>query len=305
MVGFRAFLAYHLHDLGYRPSLADPDVWMRPAMKDDGFKYWEYVLCYVDDVLSISHQPEKTLKGIQSKFKLKDDKMEEPEIYLGAELSRMDNLEGESCWAMSSDKYCAAMVKNVEVSLEKKGLRLPSRCITPLSHGYKPELDSTGELKADELQSYQEMIGSLRWAIELGRVDILLEVSIMSKHLALPREGHLEQLLHIMGYLKEHKKMRLLFDGSRPKTLESWFKKYDWFDFYRDAKEAIPPNMPEARGLEVSITCFVDANHAGNVKDRRSQTGILIFINKAPILWYSKRQPSVEASTFGAVNFVL
>lgn len=58
--------------------------------------------------------------------------------------------------------------------------------------------------------------------------------------------------------------------------------------------------MPEPRGLEVTISCFVDANHAGNVKDRRSQTGILIFVNKAPIHWYSKRQATVESSTFGA-----
>ena len=53
---------------------------------------------------------------------------------------------------MSSDKYCATMVKNVEESLKKKGLRLPSKCVTPLKHGYKPELDFTSELKADGLQ---------------------------------------------------------------------------------------------------------------------------------------------------------
>ena len=58
--------------------------------------------------------------------------------------------------------------------------------------------------------------------------------------------------------------------------------------------------MPKARGHDVILTCFVDANHAGNQKDRRSQTGILIFINKAPIHWYSKRQNTVKTSTFGA-----
>jgi hypothetical protein len=297
---FRSFLAEHLHDMGYRPSRADPDVWLRPGIKEDGYKYWEMILCYVDDVLAISDNPEKTLKGIQSKFKLKDDKMEVPDTYLGADLSEMDNEDGDICWAMSSDKYCQALVKNVEDVLSKKGLRLPSKCFTPLKHGYKPELDCTGELKADGLQWYQELIGSLRWAVEIGRVDILLETSNMSTYLALPREGHLEQVLHIFGYLKSHKKLRILFDSGLPKVNESWFKNYDWFDFYRDAKEAIPPNMPEARGRGVTITCFVDANHAGNQSDRRSQTGVLIFINKAPIHWFSKRQPTVEASTFGA-----
>ena len=170
----------------------------------------------------------------------------------------------------------------------------------PLSNGYKPEMDCTAELKAEGVQQYQEIVGQLRWAVELGRVDILLETSLMSSYLAMPREGHLEQLLHIVGYLKSHKKMRILFDASHPKIKESWFQEYDWFDFYRDAKEPIPPNAPEARGHDVVTTCFVDANHAGNQIDRRSQTGILIFINKAPIWWHSKRQSTVETSTFGA-----
>ena len=273
---------------------------MRPAIKLDGFNYWEYVLCYVDDIFTISHDPQKTMEGIQRDFKLKDDKVTEPDYYLGATISKMLNAEGDECWAMDSDKYCEAAVKNVEEVLEKKGLRLPSKCRAPIRSENKPEMDDTAELKADGLQWYQELIGQLRWAIELGRVDILLEVSLLSQHLALPREGHLEQVLHVLGYLKEHKKMRLLFDSSQPEMDERWFKEYDWYDFYRYAEDKVPPNAPEARGLPVSVSMFVDASHAGNRKDRRSQTGVLIFINKSPTHWYSKRQPSVETSTFGA-----
>ena len=297
---FRALLAETLHDLGYVPSKADPDVWMRPAVKSNGFTYYEYVLCYVDDVLCISDQAMNTMKGIQETFKLKDDKIEEPDVYLGASLSKMNNETNKECWAMSSDKYCAAAVANVTEVLGKKGLRLPSKCATPLVHGYRPEIDVTPELKADGLQYYQELVGVLRWAVEIGRVDILLEVSMMSAHLALPREGHLEQVIHMFGYLKSHKKFRLMFDSDHPQISLTRFKSYDWFDFYRDAKEAIPGNMPEPRGLPMSTSAFVDADLAGDKSNRRSQTGVLIFCNKAPIHWYSKRQPSVESSTFGA-----
>ena len=184
-------------------------------------------MCYVDDILSISYDPKKTMDGIQRDFKLKGDKVTEPDYYLGATISRMLNVEGVECWAMDSDKYCEAAVKNVEEVLQKKGLRLPSKCRGPTRYGYKPEEDITAELKADGLQWYQELIGQLRWAVELGRVDILLEVALLSQHLALPREGHLEQVLHVMGYLKEHKKMRLLFDSSQPQMDERWFKAYD------------------------------------------------------------------------------
>ena len=51
---------------------------MRPAIREDGFLYWEYVLCYVDDLLPIG-DPTSIMKSTQSKFSLKDDKMEKPE----------------------------------------------------------------------------------------------------------------------------------------------------------------------------------------------------------------------------------
>jgi len=94
---FRAFLAEHLSDIGFAPTLADADVWMRPAIREDGFKYWEYVLCYVDDLLAISDDPTRITKSIQSKLSLKDDKMEKPENYVGADMSEMYNAEGDLC----------------------------------------------------------------------------------------------------------------------------------------------------------------------------------------------------------------
>jgi hypothetical protein len=84
------------------------------------------------------------------------------------------------------------------------------------------------------------MIGSLQWAIELGCVGTLLEEPIMSKHLLpMPCEGYLEQVLHIMGYIKQHKKLRLVvLDCGYPKVDERWCQEYDdWYDFYHDAKE--------------------------------------------------------------------
>ena len=83
---FRALLAETLYDLIYRPTKADPDVWLRPAVKPDGFEYYELVLCYVDDVLCMSHNAMKTMKGIQRSFKLKDDKIEEPDTYFGCRI---------------------------------------------------------------------------------------------------------------------------------------------------------------------------------------------------------------------------
>ena len=75
----RSLLAETLYDLGYTPSKTDPDVWMRPAIKKNGFKYYDIVLCYVDDVIEISHDPMKTIDVVRRCFTLKNDKAEYPE----------------------------------------------------------------------------------------------------------------------------------------------------------------------------------------------------------------------------------
>ena len=58
--------------------------------------------------------------------------------------------------------------------------------------------------------------------------------------------------------------------------------------------------MPPPRGHAVLTHCFVDSDHAGDKVTRRSQTGLLWFVNRAPVVWYSKRQNMVETSTFGS-----
>ncbi|CAJ1948681.1 unnamed protein product [Cylindrotheca closterium] len=58
--------------------------------------------------------------------------------------------------------------------------------------------------------------------------------------------------------------------------------------------------MPEALGLAVKLMMFVDASHASNLVTCQSRTGVLIFVNCAPIIWYSKKQNSVETSSFGS-----
>jgi hypothetical protein len=148
---------------------------------------------------------------------------------------------------------------------------------------------------------YRQLVGILRWAVELGRVDILYEVSIMSQYQANPRRGHLEALYHIFGHLKKRQKQKIVFDPTRVEVDETCFRvRADWSEFYGDVAEELPATMPEPRGNPVNITCFVDSNHAGNVITRRSHTGILIFVQNSPIIFYSKRQNTVETSTFGS-----
>jgi len=86
----------------------------------------------------------------------------------------MTTANGTVCWSMLSEAYCKAAVKNVEQKLSEDGKRLLSKCDTPMKLAYQPEWDDTGELKAEGVQYYQELIGVLRWGVELGCVDICM-----------------------------------------------------------------------------------------------------------------------------------
>ena len=293
-----------LRQMNFFSSRGDPDVWMRPATKADGSKYYEYILLYVDDVLCQSEYPKKVMDEIASLYTLKDGTIKEPTEYLGAQVKKWkleDSDEpGKTRWAMSSDLYVDRAIKDVETELEYVGKSLPKNIKTPMASGYRPELDVTPELNHKQHRYYQGLIGVLRWMIELGRVDILYEISVLSRFLANPRKGHLDQVFHVFAYLKGHAKSTMVFDDTRPNYDESRFKIVDWGDQYPDAGEPMPTNVPEARGKPVLMTCFVDADHAGCRVTRRSHTGVVIYVNRAPIIWYSKRQNTVESSTFGS-----
>jgi hypothetical protein len=105
---------------------------------------------------------------------------------------------------------------------------------------------------------------------------------------------------NVFAYIKQHNRSRLVMDDSHLAIDQTAFTTVNWEAFYPGAKEAIPPNIPEALGKAVATTCYVDADHAGCLATRRSHTGVLLYVNSALVLWHSKRQNTVEASTFGS-----
>ena len=112
-------------------------------------------LCYVDGVLVIAVEPMKTIDGIIAVFKLKGDKAEKPDMYVGASLSALETADGTKCWTISSEKYVKVAIENDESKLAKSDLRLPSRSDTPMSNSYHPSKDVTREMNAKGLHTYQ------------------------------------------------------------------------------------------------------------------------------------------------------
>jgi hypothetical protein len=109
-------------ELGFKNSRADPDVWMRQSRKPDGLKYWEYILCYVDNILVISHAPQMIMDDISKFVKFKPGSIQPPEHYLGADVFRHTIHDGnldtpmKQEWAMLPQGYKSVQFKRLNVS---------------------------------------------------------------------------------------------------------------------------------------------------------------------------------------------
>ena len=129
---------------------------------------------------------------------------------------------------------------------------------------------------------FMQPIGILGWAIELAHIDILVKVSRLPQYQANPRLRHIEAAYHIFLYLKRHPDMgHIAYDLMAPVVDENVFNNNaDQMDFYGEVNEELPANMPEPHGNLVTISAFIDANHAGtgNVVTHHLHSGILSFL---------------------------
>ena len=113
----------------------------------------------------------------------------------------------------------------------------------------------------------------------------------------------MEQLYNIFAHIKKYYNTEMVFDLTVPEINESYFEQKDWtaIEFgHIEGQEAKPSNMPESRGMGFNMLAKVDAYHAGDSITRISRTGYLVYLNSSLAYWLSKKQISVESSSFGS-----
>ena len=104
--------------LGYKPCLADPDIWLK-AQNQDGIYYYSYILCYVDDIMVIHHDARPILDRIDKFMKLKESSVGDPDMYLGAKLKTVQMDHDVWCWYISPSKYVQEAVRNFQNHLKE------------------------------------------------------------------------------------------------------------------------------------------------------------------------------------------
>jgi hypothetical protein len=252
----------------------------------------------VDDILIWSKDPMAVIKSLEKTYMLKSVGI--PEYYLDENVESL----GEA-WknqglglALSAKTYIQNVIPKFEGLFGKEFKPIK----TPMSEEYHPEIDDSPLCTEDDSAKYRSIIvGCCMWIIVLGRFDIAYTTSAMSRFNMLPREGHLKAVKRILSYLKTFPKGRVIIDTSYPDHYVYPVEYHsNWMEFYPDASEEIPKDLPPEKGPRVRMTVYVDADHAHDLVTSRSITGILIILNNTPIRWISKRQKTVETSIYGS-----
>jgi hypothetical protein len=113
---------------------------------------------------------------------------------------------------------------------------------------------------------YRAIIGSLNWAVILGRFNVMYATNTLARFSMAPGLGHLEADKRILGYLQKYSDYRILVNPNRldMKSAVERFPQYTtWKEYYPEVSEEVPPNMPKpVVGKTTQLTVMVDADHA-------------------------------------------
>ena len=146
------------------------------------------------------------------------------------------------------------------------------------------------------------MIGSMQWAVSIGRIDIQTAVMTMSSFRECPRIGHLHRLQRMIAFLSHMKDFKIRFRVEQPDYSDvPPIPDHDWkYTPYGNPTEDLPLDAPPPLGKEVLLSHYYDANLMHDVLSGKSVTGVIHFFNKTPMQWFSKKQATSETATYGS-----
>ena len=149
----------------------------------------------MNDILIIDKNPERFMNLLKENYTVKPSSIGEPKVYLGADILKAYDSDGSYAWTMGSQSYVKEAIRNVKKQLLLHKLRFNKKLLDvkyspkpPFSSvNYKSELDTSLMCDQNQTNYFQNLIGVLRWIIELGRIDIAYKVSYRKLGISIKR----------------------------------------------------------------------------------------------------------------------
>ena len=290
---FNVLLAEILKKMDFERSKSESEIWMRKCPTRDCY---EYIGTWVDDLCLVLANPEAFIAELESEpFNLKFKGTGPISYNLGMGVSR----DQHDTLCVDSLKYVDRMEEAYSRVFDEE--KPNKKYISALVPGDHPELDSSPFLDEEWTQRYQSLVGAVQWAVSIGRMDINVAIMSMSSFQVQPRQGHLDRIKRMYGYLSRFRNLKIRIRTEEPDYSHIPLKQHNWSNTqYGSPTEDIPHDAPTPRGKRITITVYFDANLMHNVMTGKAVTGILIFYNRTPMEWFCKQQATAETATYGA-----
>ena len=273
-----------LQELKFKPSKADPDVWMKP---EPGGTCYEYIAVYVDDLAIAAKDPQTFCNELKKRSNLKLKGVGSLEYHLGCTYKK----DPDGTLAADPRRYVNKILESYESMFKEK----PRKSRPPLEEGDHPELHTPELCDEHQTNQFQTLVGQLQWLISPGHFDIAVHVMSRSRFRAPPRKGHLDRTKRIVGYLLFLPDGAIRFRTGEPDFSSLNDQEYDWTrSVYSGACEQIPHDIPKPLGEHGQTTHYVDANLHHDHATGKAVTAVLHFLNQTPIDAYSKRHHLVS-----------
>ncbi len=253
---FYLFLANLLKELNFNLIIADQSVFYNSESNI-------IITAYIDDLLVFAENKNEinSLKQ-QLKRKLELSDLGNISYYLGMEISR-DRTKNKLF--LSQKKYINELLTKFNINGDKP-------IYSPSVQGVRLE-KNTEQAELNDINLYQQQIGSLMYLMTATRPDIAFSVSNCARFMSNPNKEHFNALNRIWQYVKTTKNKGLLYESSDDITL--------------------------------TLKGYVDSDWGGDFTTRKSTTGYLFLLGNAPISWSSKLQKSVAISSCEAEYMAL
>ena len=273
-----------LQELKFKPSKADPDVWMRP---EPGGTCYEYIAVYVDDLAIAAKDPQAFCNELKKRYNLKLKGVGHLEYHLGCTYKK----DPDGTLAADPRRYVNKILESYERMFKEK----PRKFRPPLEGGDHPKPHTPEVCGEHQTNQFQTLIGQLQWLISPGHFDIAVHVMSLSRFRTQPRKRNPDRAKRIVGYLLFLPDGTIRFRTEEPDLLSLKDQVYDWTrSVYSGACEKIPHDIPKPLGKHGQTTHYVDANLHNDLATGKVVTAVLHFLNQTPNDAYSKRHHLVS-----------
>ena len=226
---FHEHLSEKIRRMGFKPSRADPDLYIREA---NG--HYDMLACYMDDLITFGKKPLEIINEFKKTYMLKG--IGEPECYLGGDVQMLNEhwQKQGAATGLSASTYIKNTIDKFERML-KNNFKTEQ---TPMAEGDHPEMDDSKFCSPQQHSHFRALIGSANWCITLGRFDIAFATQSLMGFCMAPRVGHLNRMMRVFGCMKTHPNGSIIID---PSLLDHDKHKLpqgmDWKEFHPGASQ--------------------------------------------------------------------